>query len=116
LRPAAGSLKRASTSHTPASCATSTYGDQFDRTSATIRATSQLAYQLTEDTNVFLRWSTGYRSGGFNGEIYNNPFEEETIEQWEFGVKSDVAAGPVARQRLDLPVHLRRSCRSARSR
>jgi iron complex outermembrane receptor protein len=42
---------------------------------------------------VFLRWSTGYRSGGYNGEIYNNPVEEETIEQWELGVKSDVLPG-----------------------
>jgi iron complex outermembrane receptor protein len=52
-----------------------------------------LAYQATDNTNVFVRWSTGYRSGGFNGEIYNNPVEEETIEQWEFGVKSDVVPG-----------------------
>ncbi len=52
-----------------------------------------MAYQVTDDTNVFVRWSTGYRSGGYNGEIYNNPFEEETIEQWELGVKSDILPG-----------------------
>ena len=54
-----------------------------------------VAYQLTDDLNVFLRYATGYRSGGFNGDFYDlaadrgNLFEEETIEQWELGMKSD---------------------------
>ncbi|MEQ9395227.1 TonB-dependent receptor [Haliea sp.] len=47
------------------------------------------AYQLTDDINAFVRFATGYRSGGFNGEVFANPFEEETIEQWEIGIKSD---------------------------
>ena len=34
------------------------------------------------------RWVVTY-----NGEIYNNPVEEETVEQWELGVKSDVLPG-----------------------
>lgn len=48
-----------------------------------------VAYQFTPDLNGFLRYATGYRSGGFNGEVFDNPYEEETIEQWEIGVKSD---------------------------
>jgi iron complex outermembrane receptor protein len=48
-----------------------------------------VAYQFTPDLNGFLRYATGYRSGGFNGEVFDNPYEEETIEQWEVGVKSD---------------------------
>lgn len=48
-----------------------------------------LAYQFTDDLNAFLRYSTGYRSGGFNGEIFDNPYAEETLEQLELGVKSD---------------------------
>jgi iron complex outermembrane receptor protein len=75
---------------------TPTYGDQFDQDFSNDSGNATLAYQLSDDTNVFLRWSTGYRSGGYNGEIYNNPVEEETIEQWvgrELGVKSDVLPG-----------------------
>lgn len=54
-----------------------------------------VAYQFTDDINAFLRYATGYRSGGFNGDFYDltadrgNLFEEETIEQWELGIKSD---------------------------
>ena len=48
-----------------------------------------VAYDLTDSMNAFLRYATGYRSGGFNGEIFENGFTEETIEQVEVGVKSD---------------------------
>ncbi|TDG14704.1 TonB-dependent receptor [Seongchinamella unica] len=48
-----------------------------------------VAYQATDDINAFLRYSTGYRSGGFNGEIFNNPYDDEEVEQWEIGIKSD---------------------------
>lgn len=49
-----------------------------------------IAYQVTDEFNAYLRYATGYRSGGFNGEEFNTPaFEEETIEEWEVGVKSD---------------------------
>ncbi|WP_339639009.1 TonB-dependent receptor [uncultured Haliea sp.] len=47
------------------------------------------AYQFTDDLNAFLRYATGYRSGGFNGEVFDNAYDEETMEQWELGVKSD---------------------------
>ena len=70
-----------------------TYGDQYDSQFSNDSGNVTVAYQLTEDTNVFLRWATGYRSGGWNGELYANPFEEETIEQVELGVKSDVMPG-----------------------
>ncbi|MCG3170056.1 MAG: Vitamin B12 transporter BtuB [Pseudomonadales bacterium] len=70
-----------------------TFGDQFDQDFSNDSGNATLAYQLSDDTNVFLRWSTGYRSGGYNGEIYNNPVEEETVEQWELGLKSDVLPG-----------------------
>jgi iron complex outermembrane recepter protein len=70
-----------------------TYGDQFSQKFSNDSGNVTVAYQLTDDTNMFVRWSTGYRSGGYNGEIYNNPFEEETIEQIELGVKSDIIPG-----------------------
>lgn len=48
-----------------------------------------VAYDLSEDINAFARLATGYRSGGFNGEVFDNPFDEEEIEQLEVGFKSD---------------------------
>jgi len=52
-----------------------------------------VAYDVGDATNVYLRWATGYRSGGFNGEVFDDLFDEETIETWEVGVKSDVIPG-----------------------
>lgn len=48
-----------------------------------------ISFQATEDINTYLTYSTGYRSGGFNGEIFDNAYAEETIEQLEIGIKSD---------------------------
>lgn len=49
-----------------------------------------VAYQATDALNAYLRYATGYRSGGFNGEQFNEPaFSEETVETWEVGLKSD---------------------------
>lgn len=59
--------------------------ENFHNLSGTFTA----AWQFTEDFNGFLRYATGYRSGGFNGELFDNGFDEETIEQWELGIKSD---------------------------
>ena len=70
-----------------------TYGDAFDQDFSNDSGNLTLAYQVSDDTNVFFRWSTGYRSGGYNGEIYDNPVQEETIEQWELGLKSDLLPG-----------------------
>jgi len=47
------------------------------------------AMQWTPDLNTYLRYATGYRSGGFNGEVFDNPYKEETIAEWEVGMKSD---------------------------
>ncbi|WP_116364939.1 TonB-dependent receptor [Parahaliea mediterranea] len=48
-----------------------------------------VSFQATEDINTFVRYATGYRSGGFNGEVFDNAYDEETIEQLEVGIKSD---------------------------
>jgi len=48
-----------------------------------------VAYDISEDINSFIRYATGYRSGGFNGEVFDNSFDEEIIEQLELGIKSD---------------------------
>ena len=65
------------------------YNDTFDNNSGTVT----VAYDLGEATTTYLRWATGYRSGGFNGELFDNPYKEETIDEWELGVKSDVIPG-----------------------
>lgn len=57
----------------------------FDNVSGSLT----VAFQATDDLNMYLTYSTGYRSGGFNGEIFDNPYDEETIGHYEFGVKSD---------------------------
>jgi len=72
---------------------TPTYGNKFSQDFSNDSGNATVAYQLGDDTNVFLRWATGYRSGGYNGEIYDNPVQEETVEEWELGVKSDVLPG-----------------------
>lgn len=54
-----------------------------------------LAWQPTEDLNLYAKYSTGYRSGGFNGEttalqdIYT-PYKAETIKAYEVGLKSQL--------------------------
>ena len=53
-----------------------------------------VAYQATEEVNTYFRYGNGYRSGGFNGEAFNSaPFEEETIDQYEIGAKSELWDG-----------------------
>ncbi|MEH6634199.1 MAG: TonB-dependent receptor [Halioglobus sp.] len=60
--------------------------ESFDNSSGNVT----LAYDLNDASNVFLRWARGYRSGGFNGEVFGDQFDEETIDTWELGVKSDL--------------------------
>lgn len=53
-----------------------------------------LSYQPTDDLNLYGRYATGYRSGGFNGEMFgSNPFFEEKVNSWELGVKSTLLEG-----------------------
>lgn len=47
------------------------------------------AYEFTDTMNGYLRYSTGFKSGGFNGAGSENDFDEETIEQLELGLKSE---------------------------
>ncbi|MBP9591278.1 MAG: TonB-dependent receptor, partial [Steroidobacteraceae bacterium] len=50
---------------------------------------ASVSYRFTDGINGFVRYADAYRSGGFNGEIFDNPYDEETIEQFEVGVKSE---------------------------
>jgi iron complex outermembrane receptor protein len=50
-----------------------------------------VAFDVSEDVNTYVRWSTAYRAGGANSRssIFR-PFEEEEVETWEAGVKADL--------------------------
>ncbi len=51
-------------------------------------------YQWTEDLSTYLSYTSGYRSGGFNprastSETFTTAFNEEEVDSFEFGFKSD---------------------------
>ena len=53
-----------------------------------------LEYTPNDDIFSYLTWSQGYKSGGYNGVATNQtaattPFDEETVNNYEIGVKSD---------------------------
>ena len=55
--------------------------------------TFTVAYDLSEDVSTYLRWSKGYKSGGFNGrgstnEQLRTPFDDEELSATELGLKS----------------------------
>ncbi len=66
-----------------------TYGDRYDQDFQNTSGRLAVAYQLTDNANLYASYATGYRSGGFNGEEYNNPYDEETIKEYEIGAKTD---------------------------
>jgi len=61
-----------------------------------------LDYTFSEEVSAFLKWSSAYNSGGYNlrarGFLPDSmvplaalPFDEEELEAWELGVKSECA-------------------------
>lgn len=51
-------------------------------------------YTPNDDIFTYLTWSQGYKSGGYNGNATNytaatTPFDEETVNNYEIGIKSD---------------------------
>ncbi len=51
------------------------------------------AYKFTDTLNAYAKYAQGYRSGGFNGEAGSNeatttPFNAETVDSYEIGLKS----------------------------
>jgi iron complex outermembrane receptor protein len=62
-----------------------------DKSFDNVSGSFTVAYQATEEVNTYFRYGNGYRSGGFNGESFDSaPFEEETMDQYELGVKSEL--------------------------
>jgi len=52
-----------------------------------------VAYDLFEDTNVYAKYSEGFKAGGFNGEsgdpdAFSSGYDPETVKAYEIGFKS----------------------------
>lgn len=70
-----------------------------------------VAYQATQDINLYARFAKGFKSGGFNGETVDfraataacptgaaelcNPYRPEKVDSYEVGVKTRLADGRV---------------------
>jgi iron complex outermembrane receptor protein len=64
-----------------------TFSEKFDNTSGDIT----LDYTWTEEFSTYLKFTTGYNAGGFHARTSpanQRPYDEETVEAWEFGLKS----------------------------
>lgn len=76
-----------------------TFDDSKDFENTSYRASAD--YSFTDNILGYVSYSTGYRSGGFNGgartlaQVSAPPFEEETVDTAEIGVKSDLANGRI---------------------
>ena len=78
------------------------YPFTFDKGRFDPKAT--VAFDLTEDVNVYGTYSTGYRAGGANDRSSNfTPFGPETVDAFEAGLKSDLLD---RRVRLNLAAYL----------
>jgi iron complex outermembrane recepter protein len=65
------------------------YGDKASFDKLTYRAIAK--YKFTEDANVYLSYSTGFKSGVFNaGSAVPNLVNPENIRAWELGAKARV--------------------------
>ena len=58
---------------------------------------------ISDNANIYAHWTRGFRSGGYNlrntaGDVVNNPpgpFDEETVDNFEFGWKNDFEGGRI---------------------
>ncbi|OJU12255.1 MAG: TonB-dependent receptor [Caulobacterales bacterium 68-7] len=49
-----------------------------------------VAYDLSDDVNVYAKWSTGYKAGGANSRsLTYRAFDPETVSMYELGAKSE---------------------------
>ncbi len=65
--------------------------NDFDHTDFTVVG----SFAVTEHINTYLKWATGYKSGGYNIRASNEAsylqgFNEEEIATWELGLKSEL--------------------------
>lgn len=71
--------------------------NNFKRSESYVTATANLQYQVTDDVLGYFTYSRGYKSGGFNVDLVPTegdlPFQEETVNSFEVGMKSDLMDG-----------------------
>ncbi len=71
--------------------------NSFKRGESFVTATASLQFQVTDDAMVYVTYSRGYKGGGFNVDLVPTEgdlfFEEETVNSYEIGLKSDLAEG-----------------------
>ncbi|MBT4519741.1 MAG: TonB-dependent receptor [Halieaceae bacterium] len=75
----------------------------FDRDEDYVTATANIQFQATDNVLAYFTYSNGYKSGGFNVDLVPTiddlKYEEETVDSFELGLKSDLFDG---RLRLNL--------------
>jgi iron complex outermembrane receptor protein len=58
-----------------------------------------LDWQASENTMLYARYASGFKSGGFNGRANaageDQPYDPETLDSYEVGLKSDWADGTI---------------------
>lgn len=59
---------------------------------------ASLTYALTDSTNVYAKYSEGFKSGGFNVDFVSDSlledgidFDPETVVSWELGIKGELS-------------------------
>ena len=66
-------------------------GDRdFESTNPMVTA----AYRFTDSLNGYVKYSTGYRAGGFNAQstpvYFGDGYKQENVKAWEAGIKSEL--------------------------
>ena len=83
------------------------YGNYNEQSFSNVSGRLVAQYAMSDDTNLYASYTTGYRAGGFNGGNFDrstmsgDEYFEETIGSMEFGVKSTLMDG---RMRLNAAV------------
>jgi iron complex outermembrane receptor protein len=75
-----------------------TFSAAADKTFSDVTPLAIVAYQVSDAVNLYAKYSSGFKSGGFNGEAVSAaevrmPFDAETIQAIELGAKSTLAQG-----------------------
>lgn len=69
--------------------ASGSFSEDFSNTSGAIT----LDYSFTDEVSSYAKFSTGYKAGGFMARTSvanQKPFDEETVESYEIGLKSEL--------------------------
>ena len=76
-------------------------GFKNDRSESHFKPTVGVTFAITEDINLYAKYATGFKSGGFNSDFLDAAsladftFDTEEVESYEVGVKGRVAGGRI---------------------